>query len=433
MRSLIFPPCSVPVLFAGMSGIVLKRFLLLVGILVLLSGGLYWYYSSYCLSMAHNAIFQQDLLTASKWIERGEATKFMRPEFAFIRARLYRKKSRFPEMSRQLNLAKSLGYDAQLLKREQWLAYAQAGRMEQLEKHLSELLQAGDDLSEICDAYVRGCVLQYRIDDAYQLIGIWEADLPQDPQPHFLKGRLLEHGSDLESAENEFRTAIELSPRHAAASYNLARILISKQKYEESLQYYKKTNEIMEIKQPGLIGIAECNIQLQKFEEARKTLELCRKEDPNLLKNAYRYLGDPAVQAKAKFFAVYGQLELALENYPEAIRHFELALEQNSYDWRSRYSYSLALSQAGRKQEARVEAEKVARSKNALASCDVLIDKLRTNPADVEVRLQVGIIILEHVSEYQGLTWIKSVLKYEPNHEATLKLLKEHGQLPVPQ
>jgi len=426
MQSLRFPPQFAALALWGMSRTAIKRLILLLFLLILLVGGLFWFYPGYCASQARNAIFMQDLPTAEKWIERGEATGLKQPEFAFIRARYYRKKSQFLEMSHQLKLAKTLGYAAQTLQREQWLAFAQTGKMEQLEKHFAELLQAGDDLSEVCDAYIRGCILLYRIDEAFQLLDKWETDLPQDPQAPFLKGRLLEHVSDTEGAENSFRKSLQLSPRYAAAAYNLARILVAKQKYEEAIQNYQRSNKLMKVKQPGLIGMAECYLQLQQYEKARQILEQCDKENEKELEETYRYLGDPVVQAKAKYFTVYGKLELALEHYPDAIRYYEQALAINPYDWQVRYNYSLALKQVGRKEEAIQEAEKVTEAKKALAMTDVLIDKLRKNPADIEARYQVGVLILKYISEYQGLTWLRSVLRYDPNHKATLEILQKY-------
>ncbi len=425
MRVPLFIALVVPAGSSGVSHRVKKRLFLFFGFLVLLLSGVYWYYPTYCLNQVQSAFFKQDLLNAKLWIERGLATDRMQPDFAFMQARYNRKKSRFPEMAHYLKVARKLGYKPELVQREAWLARAQAGELKQLESHLHELLQQGEDLSEICDAYVRGCILQYRVDEAIDIISLWEADLPQDPQPCFLKGRLLEHYSDLEGAEKNFRKSIRLSPQYAAAAYNLARILVIKLKYEEAMRYYKKTVELMEVKQPGRIGVAECCIQLQRFDEAQENLDQCGNLDSELLVEASRYLGDPTAQAKAKYYAVYGKLKSALEQYSEAIPYYEQALGLNPHDWRTRYNYAVALKQVGRKEEAQKESERVTKTREALASCDLLIDALRKNPNNVEARFKVGSILYEHISEYQGLMWLKSVLEFDPDHKPTLELLKK--------
>ena len=415
-----------PLALGRISRTVIRRSVILMGLLLLLLGGGYWYYPGYCASRARNAFFEQDFPAALDWINRGETTGLRRPEFAFLLARYFRKRSRFPEMTHQLKIARALGYDKQILQREQWLALAQTGNMNELEKHFAELLQNGEELSEVCDAYIRGCILQYRIDEAFQLLAKWESDIPGDPQAPFLKGRLLEHVSDMEGAEKAFRKSLELSPRYAAAAYNLARILVIKQKYEEAIHYYELSNSFMKVKQPGLIGIAECHLQLQQYEKAREYLDRCGGEDEKELEDAYRYLGDPVVKAKAKYFVVNGKLELAVGHYPKAVQYYEQAIAIDPYDWEARYSYSIALKRVGRDKEAVQEAEKVTEAKKALAKTDVLIDKLRKNPADVESRYQVGLLILKYISESQGLTWLRSVLKYDPHHEATLEILHKY-------
>ncbi|MBA3312312.1 MAG: hypothetical protein H0T47_03325 [Planctomycetaceae bacterium] len=54
------------------------------------------------------------------------------------------------------------------------------------------------------------------------------------------------------------------------------------------------------------------------------------------------------------------------------------------------------------------------------------MDRLRTNPADVEARYLMGTVFLKHVSEPQGLIWLGSALAYEPDHGPTHHALAEY-------
>jgi Flp pilus assembly protein TadD len=339
---------------------------------------------------------------------------------------LDRKLGRLNETAQHLRLATERGYDPAAIEREAWYADAQAGALALLESHLAELLITGDDAPEICEAFVHGCLLTYRLDDALRILKLWQADYPADPQPHYLRGRILEHRVDLEQAAVEYREALRLAPRHAPAAFNLGRVLLTQQHPAEALIQYQHCARDLYDPQPGLIGMARCLRLLGRFDEARQRLQQALESPRARLDVAYRLVGEPLEKAQAEAIAELGEVELAEEHYAEAEQHLRAGLAVNPHNWRVRYSLATTLRQQGKRDAAGEELRQVEETKQALAECDLLMDRLRRNPADVEARLHVGKVFLKYVSENQGLIWLQSVLTYNATHRETHRILAEY-------
>jgi Flp pilus assembly protein TadD len=379
-----------------------------------------------CLQRATRALALQDLGGAEAWLDRADIVPWSAGERAFLRARWCRQLGRTAEFAKSLRKARLAGYAQEPLQREILLSRAQAGELGPLEEQLSDLLIAGNDLSAICEAYVAGCMLQYRMDEALRILKLWQEDFPNDPRPHFLRGRLYEHQAALGEAENEFRTALKLAPRHAPSAFNLGRILLQKQVPAEALLAYQTAADSLFESQPGLLGVAKCQRELGKLDAARRTLQRALQRPKDRLIEAYRILGEPAETALSQAPAEMAQLEIAAGNDAEAARWMETALTAYPQDWKLRYIYATTLERLGRTEEAQSQAERSQKSREAFESCDHLLDRLSRNPADVEARYRVGCVLLEHFSANQGLVWLNSVFTYDPQHRGAHQRLAEY-------
>ncbi len=148
-----------------------------------------------------------------------------RSDVEFWLARTYRRQGQLPTMSEHLERAWRLGADKSLLEREQWLAQAQSGQLRETEPHLAKLLQmAGDDLPDVCQAYVSGFFANLRFDEADALLAGWEKDFPNDPEPHFLRGHGQEMRLNAGEAVSAYRRGLQLAPHRQDMRLRLARV-----------------------------------------------------------------------------------------------------------------------------------------------------------------------------------------------------------------
>lgn len=381
--------------------------------------------TAFCLARAEASLDQSNLSAAVLWTERAERLGGREARTAFVRGRLERKLGRLDLAGGSLRRAQELGYDAAAVEREFLLTAAQGGALENPTRELARLLATGEGMREVAEAFVRGDILTYRLDDAMGLLEVWKRDLPNDPDAHYLTGRILEHRSNLPGAEREFRASLAAAPYHAGAAYNLGRILSSGRKPEEALAQYKACVEHLYEPQPAEVGVARCLRELGRYDEARAALERASAASPERLEIACCIIGDPIASAGAQLEEEWGRLEMAEENWAEAERRLRAAFEASPRNWRLHYALATVLRQQGRNAEAAEEIKRHEQVRAALESCDRLYDVLREDPGNADARFHIGRVLFDHVSEEQGIIWLRSVLDYDPDHVGAHRALAD--------
>lgn len=384
-------------------------------------------WSWYCRTRAAQAIRIRHYRAAGEWLDSARFLRRNDPDVEFLQARLDRRRGRLDDMARQLEKCARLGVPRSTVERELWMAHAQAGDLRELEAHLSELLtDDAAELQEVCDAYVNGCILNYRLPEAIHVLELWIADFPQDPEPPYLRGRLLEHASRLEEAEKSYRQALSLEPAHAPAAYNLARLLLFEQEQPEAaLNAYRQAAGHLEQPQPALVGEALCLTRLNRLDEARSVLNQALQLS-NGVEEAYRVVGDPGDTAAAQAFAAYGRLEIAAGNTEEAAAWFGQAIEANPRDWKTRYLLGTALQELGRSEAAAGHLKLVDESSAAMVELDALLTRVPHEPDNADLRCRLGELLLKYVSEQQGLVWLDSALQIDPSHAGAHAALADY-------
>ena len=396
--------------------------LTVVGILVHAMGG----DSAVLMWRAQAALQQRRWSDADLWLSRHEMLAGPTAENAFARARLHRKLGQLGQMAESLSQAQAMGLPLESLRREHWMAMAQAGRLNELERHLSQLFVVGKDLPELCEAFVAGCLLTYRLDDALPVLDAWQRDFPADPQPLLLRGRIAEFRTKPQEAERDYREALRCDPQFSAAAFGLARLLAARDP-DAAIEYFHLCAKHHVDPQPALVSVSRLLRQQGKPDEAAEVMEQAMRSPADRLDLAYRLLGEPGESAHSQAPAEFGHVQLALEDYSDARKWYETALAANPNDWRVRYSLSVALRQLGRIDEAAEQSRRFTETQAALAECDRAFDVLRSDPQNVEARFQIGRTLLEYVSKQQGRLWLRTVLAYDPDHEEARQLLADHA------
>jgi len=363
-------------------------------------------------------------LQSLKWSTWGLKTQ---GRTDFLRARMHRKMGDLEAMATALHAANRAGFPPVRLEREVWLAEAQRGNLGPIEPHLPGLLVAGQDLPELCEAYALGCIQNYRLAEAVEILNLWSADFPTDPQPHYLLGRIQEHSTNYRGATQEYETALRLAPRHAPAAFNLARVFVEELRYAEAAAAYRRATPLLYHPEPGVVGQARCLRMDSQLPEAQAALQTLAQPpvDEVRRKIAYRLIGEPEEIASASRLVEQGQIEFALGNHAAAIPYFREALQKNPLDVGVRNAYGTSLRLTGRLQEATAEIAKVGEIQTALSSCDPLLSRVRTHPEDVDARIEIGKVFLKYLSEKQGLVWLNSVFAYDPDNAVAHTLLAE--------
>ena len=385
------------------------------------------------LRQCERSIALRDYNVATTWLVRANWLGPSNARSIFLQARLDRKLGRFEQFAASIVRAEKGGVPKIKVQLENLLAVAQTGRMDEIESRLATLLiDQNHDAAEICEAYILSCLLNYRFAETKKILGLWQADYPDDPQPHFLRGRILEHETDYIGSEKEFRTAMKLQPRHAAAAFNLARVLTLQQKSAEARDMYLACARLLTYPNAAWVGIGRSERALGNADEARRwLLKAVEGSDRPEVQEVYRWMGETAESAKAQAAQELGQLELDQQNYSEAVRWFEKAVEANPHDWKVRHGFATALRNSGDLERATESFAVVEEYRSAWQRIDKLFDELQRHPASAEVRTQIGAAFLKYYSVNQGLIWINSALSYDPSYSEAHKILADYFEAHV--
>lgn len=298
-----------------------------------------------------------------------------------------------------------------------------SGNLAGLDRNLSKLLIEGTDANEICEAYVLGCLTAYRLADAEAVLQVWLSDFPEASKAQFLYGRLLEHRENLTEAARRYSIASELD--HGPSAFALAGVLAEQHEFESAVVQAKRARDLLYDPQPGNVVLARLHRMLGEFGPAERYLSVAAQSDPDSAAIGWRVAGVPSQDAISEIDAENAELQLAKQDYVEAERSFRRALEKSPQRWRLRNGLATALRLQGKLEEATEHLTRFRSATHALNECGVLIDRLRTEPDNLEARVRVAETLLNHVSQDQGLVWLRSVLQYDPKHQEANRLLFE--------
>ncbi|MGC1273693.1 MAG: tetratricopeptide repeat protein [Planctomycetaceae bacterium] len=398
---------------------------LLIGLVLLLLVGLWSGAAARVpLAFADGALWRRDDDRAAYWAGLAKRIDRTNVDAEFVLARVARRDGRFDDAADHVSAARSLGADATKARREEMLVLAQIGRLDGIEEPLNAWLAEADlaDRREICEAYSNGLARIARFDHAIGLLEAWRLDFPDDAEPLYRLGRLLEHLRQPREAEEKYRAALERNPQHHPAAYRLGSTLLERREVEEALKYFRVCAELPHPVAAN-VGMGRCLKALGRVDEARPLFEAAANADEAVRVASYKAVGEPA----ERFLAAteLGTLEAEAGRYESAERWLSQAVERNPRDSEARYSLAIALRGLGRREEAAREFERVRKTQQAFEEAGELHNRIDLKPGDVDARYRLGVILLEHDSERTGIYWLNTALEYDPHHAPTHRALAD--------
>jgi len=368
-------------------------------------------WQQYRLSMARKCLRTHKVDQALVWLEAAEAYDPDDAEVKFLMARVHRRQGAFELCQKHLREAWRLGFPVQRLNREQWLALAQSGQMDEAEPHLDELLaDPQGDVREICEAYVAGYLRVYRFDPALKLLDAWQADFPRDPQPLFWRARIWEHTFADHKAVVLYRKAVEIAPYRTDLRRDLAVLLSERREFDEAEEHFRHCADDAPDDPDILAGWGNCLLEQRRTDRARRRLFQAVEKDPT------------------HFDALYGlgRLELRVGKKQEALKWLRRAYKEDPKHSRMRFALASALQATGQTEAAKEHFQFFTDAKKALDEIDDLMGQVFDEPDLVEPRYQAGMKLMQYVSSVQGAIWLQSVLQLDPSHAPTHEALAVH-------
>ena len=353
---------------------------------------------------------------ALEWLSRAESFRSGVAETSFLQARAYRRLGKMALMRSSLETAWNRGYPVEKLEREQRLALAQLGRLQEALPHLPGMLaDPQDDASDICEAYISGYLLTYQFKPANGLLEAWIADCPDDPQAFFVRGRINDELSNFKDAAEAFEEAIRLAPARTDIRIRYARTLSDLHRYDDAAEQYDLLMSEVDDDPDTLTGWAQCLVETARGEEARDVYRKVFELNPT--------------HEEAQFGLA--RLEFQQGNHKDSLAILEPLYEKSPRKSSIRYLLGQVLRSLGRQDQAQAHLEYSQEAEAAIRRVGVLMDEVREHPRDPKRRFEIGTTLLKYGHRSDGAGWLRSVVEvdsgYRPAHEALLNYYTEEG------
>lgn len=364
---------------------------------------------------ASNAVTKRDYPRALDFLKHAASQAPDDATVHFHLARCFRHLGDMNSVRKHLESALRLGYPKKAILREEWLAQAQSGQMSEAEPHLSELLQdAGDDGAEICEAYVNGYFLTTRFREAFELLDVWQADFPKDAQPYLFRGRYLQSQNAAKEAVAAYREGLKLEPWRHDLQLNLARCLVALHEHAEAAEILNRLETQTPNDPEVLENLGTCLLQRGQLPESVRFLT-------RLLEIQPRHAGGRLTLAR-----VY----LQEQRHEEALGLLKELAAERPFDIEVRYSHALTLLAAGEKERAAEEFRFVKTAREAMDGARRMMEVVtRKEPGNVDLRYQIGSLLLKYESPESGAGWLRSVLEIDSSHRPTHEALVGYYEL----
>lgn len=322
---------------------------------------------------------------------------------------------RLDEAASAVDRAAQLGADRQGVACLRALIQARAGRLAEVEPALLKAYSEGaEPRADVARELARLYLSTYRLEQARAPIERWKSLVPDDPRPYLWLNEIESRtGAEPAVLMRNDREALARDPGLLDARRGLAEQLLKNGQFDEAETEFQAVLERRPTDPAALSGLGRAALARGDAEAASRRFEAALEADPRHIE-ALRELA---------------QIELRRRQVARACEHLERLVELEPYDHGVRYQLAQALKLQGNEARAHQESEKA----DELRRSGEYIDRLRTtlleHPDDMETRCEVARWMFENGHEAEGLDWTRQILRADPRHAKTHRLLAEyHGR-----
>jgi Tfp pilus assembly protein PilF len=395
---------------------VLGKTLLVCVLIALIGAGLMPLYLSlrYAshLRAARQELQRRDLAAARTHLRLCRDTRPGDPELHLLLARASRLGGFLADAEYHLNLCQELGASTEAINLERALLRAQQGRWSpalelQLQKYID---QDHPELLAVLDAASQGAAKEYRLDTARYCLNLWLEREPVNVRALQRRGWVWERLHQFKEAAADYRQAIATEPDNISAQLHLAQVLQQLGEAREAVEWFTKLHQQRPEDADILLGLARCRRTLGENEAAERLIDDLAARTPD----------DAAVLLER------GRLALSQQKPQQAEGWLRRAAQLAPHEYQTNYSLFLCLNQLDRREEAEKYHRRVQQIEADLVRLHDLTDRLQSRPYDADMRCEVGRLFLRSGEEGQGILWLESALRIDPEHQPSHQTLAEH-------
>jgi tetratricopeptide (TPR) repeat protein len=332
----------------------------------------------------------------------------------FTAARLARRAGDYEAARKDLAEYRRLAGNTPAGQLEELLLRAQDGEQDDLARDLHA--RADKDRTAaplIHEALARGYFEEQRLAEGLRELAAWLEREPNSARALLWRGWALHGLGKQAAAMQSFRQAARLAPAWDAPQLELAEVLLENARAAEAVALYERLRGRWPQDVDVRVGLARCWVLLGKLAEADKMLDEVLKEHPR----------------QTAALAHRGSLALQEGRPAEAERRLRQALKEEPASYRVIYQLVMCLRQQDKPAEANALMGRLrAIGDDKVRLEEILNEKLPEAQRDPDLRCEVGRILLRNGQDKQGLRWLHSALRIDPQHRAARQALAEHDE-----
>jgi tetratricopeptide (TPR) repeat protein len=335
-----------------------------------------------------------------------------RGEAEYLRALLELKTDHPAASLEAIRKAIALGYPREPLLLLRAILLSRAEQFAEAESPLRRAFDAGEEpQAEVAEALARIYVRTLQPGPLQPVVERWMKLEPRDSRPYLWRAEVNQKVSqDIEPLIRDYREAVARDPANNDARLNLADRLREASQIDDAVSEYETLLSRDPKSALARIGIARVAMLKGDPAKATKYLEEAIDADPN---------SSVALRELAL-------IDLRYNRFDKACDRLKRACDLEPHDPEVRFSYARALSAAGRAADAAQANQDTERLRKEQKEITALRDKLSERPNDLDLRSQIARYLLEHGHTREGLEWTTLILKANPKHGPTCRLLAEH-------
>lgn len=366
-------------------------------------------------AQVRTALAERQWDQASAQVDRWQKEYPRSSEARYLRARAEIGRERYQEAVNALGQALDLGYAPSILRRlraaiQIRTATDDGSAIPILEEALRD---PGEILPEIAEALVLHHHGRFQFARAEAVLTQWKQTSPNDPRPYWHQARIdLKTQIDPAVLIRDYRSALDRAPDWDAPRLGLADALRKSLRNDEALVEYKAYLKNHPDSPVALAGAGECAVAVSDLEQANVWLDRAIELNPKLVE---------ARLARANS-------DFRRGNWEQTIKGLQELLRIDPYDADAYYLLSLSLKHQNQNAEAersRLEAERL---RKEFADLEEMRKELLNHPNDRRTLLKIAQWLFDHGREEEGLEMTSQVLKSDPGHKETHRLLMNHYQ-----
>jgi Tfp pilus assembly protein PilF len=296
------------------------------------------------------------------------------------------------------------------------LATAQRGDLGDVKKQLFAAVQSGasnEATEEIYEAFTRGCMCTYQLQDAWMCLDIWLQWRPNAPQARIMRASIYEQLGDFDLACQDYRAALAVRPDHPEARVRLGQALMVRKRYDEAQAEFRARLAVAPDDVDALLGAAQCARRMGKGAEARQFVEQALP----------RALTPPQ---RGSTLGELGRIRLDEGKSNEAVEALTQAVAILPGNAQIHHTLGTALARVGKRDEAQYHNTRMQHLRTQFDRMTEITRRLMSEPASADLRCDAGAILLDVGLKKEGADWLLTALKCNPQHRRTHELLAEY-------